>query len=449
MSLMDLSATALAAEIVAGRATPIAAAEAALERANSLNPILNAFAEICPDVLDQARSVRIRLAKGETLPLAGVPVVIKDNIWVKGLPITQGSRLFADFVAPEDAVAVRRLRAAGAVILGIGTCSEFACKGVTNTPLHGITRNPADPSRTPGGSSGGCAAAVAARIVPLALGTDAGGSSRRPPAHVGVIGFKPSQDLVPYGPGFEEPVWGISVIAPIARDIEDIRLAMSVLADLEPGDPLTGSMAFAPDFGLGQRLDPDMSSAFDSAIARMRETGLDLIAAAPDWDGLGGASVMPLQHAGLAALHGAAWRATPDLFDPDLGAQIECGLALDGVAVSRAHHASHRIGTILSAFLTRFDAILVPTTPCAAWPVGQVAPTEIAGVPCGPRDHAAFTPQANHAGCPAISIPCGATADGLPLGLQVIAARGRDAGLLALASQIAQRLAGPEQEKVP
>ena len=170
---------------------------------------------------------------------------------------------------------------------------------------------------------------------------------------------------------------------------------------------------------------------------------------APDWDGLDGASVMPLQHVGLAALHGAAWRATPELFDPDLGAQIECGLALDGVAVSRAHHASHRIGTILSAFLTRFDAILVPTTPCAAWPVGQVAPTEIAGVPCGPRDHAAFTPQANHAGCPAISIPCGATADGLPLGLQVIAARGRDAGLLALASQIAQRLAGPEQEKVP
>lgn len=448
MSLMDLSATALVAEVRSGRATPVAAAEAALSRVNSLNPGLNFLAAINPGVLDEARAVEARLAAGETLPLAGVPVVIKDNIWVAGLPVTQGSRLFADFVAPVDAVAVRLLRAAGAVILGIGTCSEFACKGVTNTPLHGITRNPADPSRTPGGSSGGPAAAVAARVVPLALGTDAGGSTRRPPAHVGVIGFKPSQDLVPYGPGFDEPVWGISVIAPIARQMEDIRLAMSVLADLQPARPLSGRIAFTPDFGLGQRLDTDMELAFESAIAALRGAGLDLVPAAPDWDGLDGAAVMPLQHAGLAALHGAAWRESPESIDPDLAAQIESGLALPGVAVALAHQASHRIGRILAGFLGRFDAIVTPTTPCAAWPVGQVAPTGIGGLPCGPRDHAAFTPQANHAGCPAISIPCGTTADGLPLGLQVIAAQGRDAGLVALATQIAHRLAAPEQEKV-
>ena len=123
------------------------------------------------------------------LPLAGVPIVIKDNIWVKGLSITNGSRLYADFIAPEDAIAVARLRTAGAVILGIGTCSEFACKGLTNTPLHGITRHPANHNLTPGGSSGGPAVAVATGIVPVAIGTDAGGSSRRPPAHVGVGHF--------------------------------------------------------------------------------------------------------------------------------------------------------------------------------------------------------------------------------------------------------------------
>ena len=132
-----------------------------------------------PDARAEADAIAYRLEAGDDLPLAGVPVLIKDNIWVKGLRIAQGSRLFADHIAPEDAEAVTRLRQAGAIILGIATCSEFACKGATLSPLHGITRNPIDLSRTSGGSSGGSVSAVAAGIVPLALGTDAGGSTRR------------------------------------------------------------------------------------------------------------------------------------------------------------------------------------------------------------------------------------------------------------------------------
>ena len=139
------------------------------------------------------------------MPLAGVPIIVKDNIWVEGWRITQGSRLFAEFIAPRDAIAIERLKKAGAVIVGIGATSEFACKGVTTSPLFGPTRHPLDPDLTPGGSSGGPAAAVAAGLVPLAIGTDAGGSSRRPPAHVGVVGFKPSYGAIPYGPGFAEP----------------------------------------------------------------------------------------------------------------------------------------------------------------------------------------------------------------------------------------------------
>jgi aspartyl-tRNA(Asn)/glutamyl-tRNA(Gln) amidotransferase subunit A len=447
MNLLDMPATALAAEVGAGRAAPTDVAEAARARVAELNPRMNAITVVNPALAEEARCVEERLAKGELLPLAGVPVIIKDNIWVRGLPITQGSRLFSGFIAPEDALAVERLRAAGAMILGIGTCSEFACKGVTDTPLHGITRNPVDPARTTGGSSGGPSAAVAARMAPLALGTDAGGSTRRPPAHVGVIGFKPTQDLVPYGPGFDEPVWGVSVICPIAREMSDIRLAMQVLADMPGGPPISGPVAMSQDFGLGQKLDADMLAAFERSRNTLRDEGFALVDAAPEWGGLDGGSVMPLQHAGLAALYGDTFATSPELFDPDLVVQIESGLALSGVMVARAHQASHRIGTILSDFLGRYDAIIIPTTPCAAWPVDQLAPRDIGGVACAPRDHAAFTPQANHAGCPAISIPCGTTIEGLPLGLQIIAAKGRDDALLDLAARIAPVLLEHELEK--
>lgn len=445
---MDLTAVALAAEVRAGRVTPQAAARAALVRIEALNPRLNAICALNPALMEEAASVAARLADGEDLPLAGVPVVIKDNIWVRGLTVTQGSRLFADFVAPEDAKAVALLRRAGALIVGMATCSEFACKGVTNTPLHGKTLNPVDPGRTPGGSSGGPAVAVAAGMVPLAIGTDAGGSSRRPPAHVGVVGFKPTQDLVPYGPGFDEPIWGISAICPIARDVADVRLALSALAEVPSGAPLVARIAASADYGLGQRLDHDMGQAFAGAMSALRDTGVEVVEASPDWQGLTGASVMPLQFAGLAALFGAVFAETPGVFDPDIAVQIEQGLALSGADVARAHHASHRMGEILRGFLSRHDAILVPTTPCAAWPVDRLAPETIGGEPCAPRDHAAFTPQANHAGCPAISIPCGKTAEGLPLGLQIVSAPGRDAALLDLAARIEAILRTRDVEEV-
>ncbi|MFD1344041.1 amidase [Litorisediminicola beolgyonensis] len=442
---MDLSASALATAIRAGDLTPADAARTALDRADDRNPGLNAITRLNPRVMQEAGSVALRLAAGEDLPLAGVPVLIKDNIWVGGMGITQGSRLFEQFVAPEDAIAVRMLRRAGAVILGIGTCAEFACKGSTNTPLYGMTRNPVDPALTPGGSSGGCVAAVAARICPLALGTDAGGSSRRPPAHVGILGFKPTPDVIPYGPGFDEPVWGISSLCPLARSMEDILLMTRVLAPLLPdaaGEPLR--LAYSPDFGTGQALEPEVARNFNAAIGALSDAGVALTEAAPDWQGTTGADPLPLQFAGLAALFGDRWRAEPALFDPDLGAQIEAGLALSGTEVAEAHFSAHRLTEALRVFFRSFDAILTPTTPCPAWPVELSAPATIVGKPCAGRDHAAFTPQANHAGCPAISLPSGTTPDGLPLGLQIVAPRGQDARLLALAAKVAPLIGGTD-----
>lgn len=438
------SAAGIAVWVGAGRVRATAAVQRSLDRIVVGNGALNALTLVNPSALADAARVQARLEAGEALALAGVPVVIKDNLWVKGLRITQGSRLFADFVAPEDAVAVARLKAAGAVVVGIGACSEFACKGVTNTPLYGMTRNPVDLRMTPGGSSGGPAAAVAAGFVPLALGTDAGGSTRRPPAHVGVIGFKPSQDLVPYGPGFDEPVWGISTVCPIARDMADVLLAMEVLAGVThlpvAGRPL---LAWAPSFGLDQPLDAEVEAVSLAAVARLRQAGFSVADAAPVWPpGAGRGDVAPLQWAGLAALYGERFRAEPGLFDPDLGEQIARGLGLTGVEVAVAHQASHRMGERLNAFLARHPFLLTPTTPCPAWPVELLAPPVIGGRAASPRDHASFTPQANHAGCPAISLPCGRTSEGLPLGMQVMAAKGQDAALLALARVLAPILAG-------
>jgi aspartyl-tRNA(Asn)/glutamyl-tRNA(Gln) amidotransferase subunit A len=415
-----------------------------LDRIARDNPGLNAIIRLNPQAAAESDQVQRRLEAGEALPLAGVPVVIKDNLWVAGMTITQGAQLFADFVAPTDAFAVARLRAAGAIVLGIGATSEFACMGVTNTPLYGMTRNPVDPALTPGGSSGGPSSAVAAGFAPLALGTDAGGSTRRPPAHVGVIGFKPSQDVVPYGPGFAEPVWGISVICPIAYSMQDIVLAMQVLSGISVvSQGSRPGLTYAPRFGLNQPLDADVVQVTDSAVDRLLRAGYAVDIAEPAWPaGSGRADVAPLQWAGLAALYGDAFRRDPTQFGEGIADQIKRGLALTGVEVAQAHQASHRMGETLRGLLAQHPFVLTPTTPCPAWPVEDLAPRFIGGLPATPRDHAAFTPQANHAGSPAISLPCGYTRNGLPLGLQIMAEPGADAALLALAQDLAPILAG-------
>ncbi len=164
MNPTNMSARDLALAVGQGQIAPQEVAIATLAAAQAKNPALNAICLFNPKFEAEAEIVATRLAAGETLPLAGVPVLIKDNIWVKGLRIAQGSKLFETFIAPEDAQAVTLLRQAGAMVLGISTCSEFACKGATFSPLHGITRNPVDPNLTPGGSSGGAVAAVGARI---------------------------------------------------------------------------------------------------------------------------------------------------------------------------------------------------------------------------------------------------------------------------------------------
>ncbi|MBR0710503.1 amidase [Bradyrhizobium liaoningense] len=448
------SAREIASDVAAGRTSAGETAKAALARIEAAKA-LNAVVTIDPErTLADAAAIDARLRAGETMPLAGVPVIVKDNIWVGGWRVTQGSRLFADFIAPRDAIAVERLRKAAAVIVGIGATSEFASKGVTTSQLFGPTRHPLDPALTPGGSSGGPAAAVAAGLVPLAIGTDAGGSSRRPPAHVGVAGFKPSYGAIPYGPGFAEPFFGLSVIAPIAADVADIALAFEAMAGIDPRDPDSAvisreaddvaglRIAFSPRLGLDVAVDDVVANGLVSVIARLSAAGLRIMQRDPVWPaGATEEAIMPLQHAGLAALYGDTFIKDATIFDPDIARQIERGLSWTSTDVGGALIASAAIANAFAAFFTEVDLLLTPTVPCVAWPFTQLGPDTIGGRPASPRAHAVFTPFVNHARLPAISIPCGTDANGLPFGLQIIARRGQDRTLLRAARQIEAQLA--------
>jgi aspartyl-tRNA(Asn)/glutamyl-tRNA(Gln) amidotransferase subunit A len=432
-----LGARGIAEAVNAGGISAFDSIRRHLEIIAARNPALNVLVAVDAErSLREADRVDARVAAGEVLPLAGVPLIVKDNIWAEGWPITQGSRLFSDFVAACDAKAVALARAAGAIVVGIGACSELACKGVTNTPLHGITHHPQDPALTPGGSSGGNAAALAAGMAPIALGTDAGGSSRRPPAHCGVVGFKPGQDVVPYGPGFSEPFWGVSVIAPMGRTVDDCALLFSVLTGLPPDTPGPLRFAYNPTFGIRSAIDDDVALALETAVDTLRCAGWTVDPVDVVWpDGVGEEALMPLQHAGLALLYGDSWQKAPNLFDPDVGAQIKRGLALSGTDVIRALDQSYRLRGALDGLFGDYDLLIGLTTPCTAWPHDRLGPQTIGGVPAAPRDHAALTPRFNHAQLPALSLPCGAGRSGLPVGMQIVGPRGSDAIVLAAARQ--------------
>jgi aspartyl-tRNA(Asn)/glutamyl-tRNA(Gln) amidotransferase subunit A len=455
--MIELDAATIAREVTAGRLDPVAIVDAFGARIAELNGTLNALVGYAPaPAKAQAERIAARLKAGERLPLAGVPVVVKDNIWVEGYRICQGSRLFADFRAPAHAIAVERAIAAGAVIIGIGNCPEFACKGQTNSPLHGAVRHPMNGALTPGGSSGGNAAALAAGFAPIAIGTDGGGSGRRPPAHTGTVGFKPSFGAIPYGPGFPEPFWGIATIAPMGRTVSDVVLLFGTLAGPDPRDPESIAIArpmhapeladlriaYSPRLGLDVPIDPDVTSAIETGIAHLQGAGWPIERVNLHWPpGLSESSVMDLQAAGLAAIHGDAFARDPSRFDPDIAVQIERGLALSGRDVGAALEASAVIKQTVARFFGEYNVLLCPTAPCVAWSIDRLGPAHIDGVEVMARGHAVFTPFFNHALTPAVSIPCGRGRDGLPVGLQMIARRGDDHRVLQAANAAETHLA--------
>jgi Asp-tRNA(Asn)/Glu-tRNA(Gln) amidotransferase A subunit family amidase len=288
--LTRMSAHELAGRIRAREVSPVEAVEAYLRRVESANPVLNAVVALAPDALERAREAEAAVARGEASgSLHGVPVTAKDTVDVRGLRTSCGSRLRAEHVAEEDAPAVARLRAAGAIILGKTNCPEFALDYTSENPLFGRTNNPHDLARTPGGSSGGCAAAVAAGMTAGSLGSDLAGSIRIPAHFCGVAGLKPTAGRIP-GEGHTPPMSGLhslgATLGPLARTIADLQLFYGALSGesrvevFERGTLKGTRVAFYAGAGAAS-VSAETRAAVEDVARALADAGLDVVEEVP------------------------------------------------------------------------------------------------------------------------------------------------------------------------
>ena len=462
-SPLALGAAALASAIAQRRWRCVEVTMAALQRIAALDGNLHAFCTLDADAaLAQAEALDAQLAAGRSVgALAGVPVAVKDLICTRHLRTTFGSRLYADFVPDEDDVVVERLRAAGAVVIGKTNTSEFGYGAVGHNPLFATTRNPWNPLLTPGGSSAGSAAAVAARMVPLALGSDGGGSVRIPASLAGVFGIKPSWGRVPVYPGCRDQSYpgqssweSLEHIGPITRDAADAAVALQVLCgptprdrhslpaesadwSIAPSHSLRGCrIAFSVDMGHAV-VDAEVRSAVERVAQELR-VALNAVVEA-DHPAIGDTQTM---FETLVAMD--TDRAGMKAMARDQGITLTGWLAslLDrpwtADEFSAALMERKRIANTTWRFMERFDFLLTPTTAVAAFPIDLAGPERIDGRAVPPTAWIAFSALANLTGAPAASVPIGLTTDGRPIGLQIMGRHLDDRGVLALASVVEQ-----------
>jgi Asp-tRNA(Asn)/Glu-tRNA(Gln) amidotransferase A subunit family amidase len=416
-------------------------------------PQINAFTVV---LADQARahaaSVDAALRRGEDPgPLAGVPISVKDHIWMAGVRATNGSRAYEHFVPDEDCAAVLRIRQSGAVIVGKTNNPEFVYAGYTDNALFGATRNPFDRSLTAGGSSGGSAASVAVGVTPLSIGTDSGGSIRIPAAFCGTFGLKPTFGLVPKEPGFMGAKT-LSVNGPIARTARDAALLLDVIAGPAPADDMSypsphpgyaaaaGAedlrslrVAYSVDCGFA-RLEPSMRAAFDEAVRAFEASGATLVEAHPAtadptelWTRIGTAEGFASEGPLLAQWED---RMTPGL--PDI---IRSG-DIPAAEFIAALHERGRYARVWEEFFAEFDLLLTPAMQVPPFPIGTEGPAHIDGAAVSPPwgDWCSLLYPANLTGQPAASVPCGTDPAGLPVGLQIVGPRFSDALVLRAAA---------------
>ncbi len=447
----------LAAALRDGAITAEALLDRSLDRIRRVDGRLNSFVALDESgARASARESDARLAAGaRRSALDGVPLSIKDNILVAGMPATWGSRAFATYAPDGDELPIARLRGAGAVIVGKTNVPELTLEGYTKNDLFGVTRNPWDTRLTPGGSSGGAAAGVAAGLVPAAIGTDGGGSIRRPACHTGLVGWKPSAGRIPRIDGFPAILTDFETVGTITRSVEDAVLLDSVMAGPDSRDrrSLYASAApwptgkarilYIPQFG-DSPVDPEVANATASVAASLAERGhsvrhegvfFDLDAAARIWHVISrsGVAWLAKRDGGrLGDLAGASARA--------MAAEGEKITGADYIAALEAVATFRRRCTELFA---EVDLVLTPTAAALPWPAEMPFPDRIADRPAGPRDHAVFTGWINIAGIPAISLPVAVSASGLPIGVQFAAGFGADAALLDFARSFSRQHPAP------
>ena len=451
-----MPAAPMAAAIRKRKVSPLEVMRAVLARIERLNPGLNAFVTLTADqaMRDARAAERAVGKKGAVLgPLHGVPFSTKDLVATKGIRTTFGTRLYADNVPIEDAPIVERMRAAGAIQLGKTNTPTFGWIGATHNLLFGVTRNPWNLDRTPGGSSGGASAAVAAGLGPLAIGTDGGGSIRIPASFAGIFGHKPSFGRIPVAP--PSAAWSLSHVGPMTRTVTDAALMMNVCAGPDERDPfslpgervdyvkaLKGSLkglrvAWSSNLGYERAVHPEVTAACEKSARRFRDFGCRVDEVSPGWPS-------PREAFLGVFCGGIAARLAP--YMAERRADIDPGLVdiVDGAMTwnpnryvqawfDRLAWADHP-----RRLFEKYDLLLTPTVACPPFTVGLDNPTEIAGTPVAPYDWIPFTFPFNMTGQPGASVPCGFTADRLPIGLQIVGRRFQDALVLRAAAAFEQ-----------
>jgi amidase len=452
-----LDATALAALVARREVAPSELLASAIERIEEVDPQLNVMAQT---FYDRARAqIDAGVPAG---PFAGVPFLVKDSvIELAGTPISGVHRWLGGAVSPGSSTLALRHAAAGLITLGKTTIPELSLSFTSEPESHGAARNPWDPSRGPGGSSGGSAAAVAAGIVPMAHGTDGAGSIRVPAAHCGLVGFKPSRIRTPFGPALAEGLAGMAYAHALTRSVRDSATLLDATAGPEPGDPYAVAAperAFADELRadpaplriavtttspLGGPVDPEIVAAVEATAARCAELGHHVDAAAPDYDIAALAAAWRLI-AGVAAL-GAVTRASRltgvDAFaqlEPVNAAWVREAGAASALAYADAVAVVHQIGRRLAAFFANWDVLLSPVTSNVAPPLGALAGAGLDVDAFNQKfwHHAPFTCAFNASGGPAMSLPLARSAAGLPIGIHFGADVARDGMLFALAGQL-------------
>lgn len=430
-----LDAYALCQLISTREISPVEAMQHALERLNHVEPHLNSFAAVDADfAMQQARAVEKRLQAGEAVgELAGLPVSVKDLIAVKGLPLRLGSKTSSQVLASEDAVAVERLRRAGACIIGKTTTSEYGCKAVGDSPLTGITRNPWNPARTPGGSSAGAAASVAAGVTSVAIGTDGAGSVRIPAALTGLFGIKPQFGRVPVFPPGGAP--SLFHVGSLTRTVRDSALILEVMAGFDERD--SGSMsapvprfrqacsqgiagmriAWSPTLGFA-RPDPEIVTITEKAVGILSELGAQVVEIGQVMDD-------PIKiwetefFTSVGARLADFLQDNPEQMDRGVMEKLRSALHTSLLEYHRNSASRARFRERNRWFFQSFDLLVTPTLPVAAFDIDLDVPPQLAD-----RDLMSwvyYTYPFNLTGQPAASVPCGFTREGLPVGMQMVA----------------------------
>ena len=476
INVLTIDATRIA--IQERQTTATAVAESFYKKIEAEDGDVHAYLTLCRDrAMAQARKIDAMADRGDDLPpLAGVPVAVKDVISTQGVRTTAGSKILEDFVAPYDATAVQKLEAAGAVILGKTNCDEFAMGSSNENSAYGPVRNPRDKTRVPGGSSGGSAAVIAAGTAIASLGSDTGGSIRQPASFCGVVGLMPTYGRVSRY-GLIAFASSLDHIGPFAKDVKDAAIMLEVIAGRDPmdstsaevpvakysdeiGKPVRGMKIGVAKEYFGEGLDEEVKSAVEASIQNLAKAGAEIVEvslphtkyAIPTYYLVATAEAS----SNLARYDGVRYshrsfeaRTLSEMYrksrDEGFGAEVKRRIILGTYALSAGYYDAYylkaqKVRTLLSqdfdAAFAKVDAIVTPTTPTPAFKLGEKADDPLAMYLAD-----IFTVTADLVGIPGISVPCGQSKQGLPIGLQVFAPHFQEGTMIRVANAVEHALA--------